>query len=397
MQFVARIQHEKIRQAAGLLAEFDLDCWLLLGRETGELCDPSLPLILETAVTWQSAFLIDRSGEALAIVGRYDVQNVEQSGGFTRVIGYDEDLGAPLVNELSRLAPRKIGLNYSRDNHTSDGLTMGMYLSLLDWLKGTPFADRLESADRFASALRGRKSPGELALIHQAIVATVDLFGRVPAMLSHGIAEAELQERLHEAVDRLGATTSWERQYCPIVNFGPESVMGHAGPGALALEPGHVVHLDFGVKLNGYCSDIQRCWYVPRPGEQAPPAEVLTAFEAVKGAIEAAAAYLRPGRVGADVDGVARRFITEAGFPEYKHALGHQVGRTCHDGATLLGPRWPRYGDTVEQPVAEGEVYTLELGVQTSAGIVSLEEMVVVTADGCRFLTEPQRELSIVI
>jgi len=91
------LTNEKLGQAVAMLPEFGLDCWLLLGRETGELCDPSLPLVLETTVTWQSAFLIDRSGERIAIVGRYDVQNVETSGGFTKVIGYDEDLGAPLL------------------------------------------------------------------------------------------------------------------------------------------------------------------------------------------------------------------------------------------------------------------------------------------------------------
>jgi Xaa-Pro aminopeptidase len=96
---------------------------------------------------------------------------------------------------------------------------------------------------------------------------------------------------------------------------------------------------------------------------------------------------------GAEADAIARKVVTDAGYPEFKHALGHQVGRTCHDGGGLLGPRWPRYGTSVEQPVSVGEIYTLELGVMTSAGIVSLEEMVVVTESGCRFLTEPQRTL----
>lgn len=390
------IQHEKLDQAVALLPQFGLDCWLLLGRETGELCDPSLPLIIDSTFTWQSAFLVNRSGERIAIVGRYDAHNVEVCGGFTRVIGYDEDIAVALQTELDRLMPRQIGLNFSKDNHTSDGLTMGMYLSLLDWLQSTPFRDRLVSADRFASALRARKSPGELARIQAAIDQTVTLYGRVPDMLKPGRTEVELQRWLHRQAAGLGAATAWEREYCPIVNFGPDSAIGHVVPGDLALGPGQVVHLDFGLKLGGYCSDLQRCWYMARPGEQAPPEEVQRAFDAVAGAIAAAADFLKPGARGAEVDAVARRFVTEAGYPEYKHALGHQVGRTCHDGATLLGPRWARYGNTVEQAVQEGEVYTLELGVMTPAGMVSLEEMVVVTADGCRFLTAPQRHLPLV-
>lgn len=390
------LTHEKLDQAVALLPEFGLDCWLLLGRETGELCDPSLPLVLETAVTWQSAFLIDRGGERIAIVGRFDVQNVEASGGFSKVIGYDEDLGAPLLAELHRLKPQSIGLNFSRDNHTSDGLTLGMYLSLLDWLRGTQFHDRLVSADAFASALRARKTAAELARIEGSIAATVDIFDEVPSLLREGMTERDLYAAFIDRVDALKAETSWERDYCPIVNFGPESHAGHSGPSAIQLAPGHVVHLDFGIKQNGYCADLQRCWYVARPGETAVPAEVQQAFETVRGAILAASIFLSPGIIGADVDAVARRHVVAAGYEEYKHALGHQVGRTCHDGATLLGPRWPRYGQTVEQTVVEGEVYTLELGVMTSAGIVSLEEMVVVTAEGCRFLSEPQTVLPLI-
>ncbi|MDF2629500.1 MAG: peptidase [Symbiobacteriaceae bacterium] len=389
------LTHEKLNQAVALLPEFGLDLWLLLGRETGELCDPSLPLILETTVTWQSALLIDRSGERIAIVGRYDVENVEASGGFTRVIGYDEDLGAPLLAELHRLKPQRIGLNFSRDNHTSDGLTLGMYLSLLDWLKGSQFSDRLVSADAFASALRARKTAAELARIESSISATIEIFAEVPHLLRTGMTERDLSAAFHDRVDALKAQTSWEREYCPMVNFGPESGAGHAGPGDVQLAPGQVVHLDFGIKQRGYCADLQRCWYVARPGETAVPTEVQDAFDTVRGAILAASIFLRPGVTGADVDAVARGHVVAAGYEEYKHALGHQVGRTCHDGATLLGPRWPRYGQTVEQAVAEGEVYTLELGVMTSAGIVSLEEMVVVTADGCRFLSEPQVELGL--
>lgn len=387
---------EKLDQAVRLLPAFDLDCWLLLGRETGELCDPSLPLILQTNVTWQSAFLVHAGGDRVAIVGRFDVHNVEASGGFTRVIGYDEDLGAPLRAELERLKPERIGLNFSRDNHAADGLTLGMYLSLLDWLKGTVFQNRLISADPFASALRARKTAGEIGRLRAAIDATEEIFGEVPAMLRPGMTERDLEAVLRGQVELLAPAAEWDPSFTPLINFGPESAIGHASPGSIRVEPGQVVHLDFGVKLDGYWSDLQRCWYVAHPGETAPPPDVVAAFATVRGAIMAASIVLRPGVTGAETDAVARRYITEAGYPEYKHALGHQVGRACHDGGTLLGPRWPRYGSTVEQPVAEGEVYTLELGVMTSAGIVSLEEMVVVTAGGCQFLSDPQAEIPVI-
>ena len=95
---------------------------------------------------------------------------------------------------------------------------------------------------------------------------------------------------------------------------------------------------------------------------------------------------------GLEVDAAARRAIVEAGYPEFKHAIGHSLGRAVHDGGTLLGPLWPCYGKTGERIVEAGNVFTLELGVMTEAGFVGLEEDVLVTESGCEFLSSFQRE-----
>jgi Xaa-Pro aminopeptidase len=104
-------------------------------------------------------------------------------------------------------------------------------------------------------------------------------------------------------------------------------------------------------------------------------------------AVEAGAEALRPGALGNEVDAAARRVVVGAGYPEFKHGLGHGLGRAVHDGGTLLGPRWPCYGATTERAVEAGNVFTLELGVPTAAGFVGLEEDVLVTAQGCVFLS----------
>jgi Xaa-Pro aminopeptidase len=113
-------------------------------------------------------------------------------------------------------------------------------------------------------------------------------------------------------------------------------------------------------------------------------------------AIDAGAAALKPGVRGWEIDEIAREVIVDAGYEEYKHAFGHGLGRACHDGGTLLGPRWPRYGATPDGIVEVGNVYTLELGIITEAGYVGLEEDVLVTEDGCVFLTTQQRELMMI-
>jgi Xaa-Pro aminopeptidase len=155
-----------------------------------------------------------------------------------------------------------------------------------------------------------------------------------------------------------------------------------------------LLHFDFGVRQNGYCSDIQRVMYFLRPGETAAPPEVQHGFDTVVAAIQAAADALKPGVLGKDVDAVARRVVTEAGYPEFKYATGHQMGRECHDGGALLGPTWERYRETPHMPVEVGHVYTLEPGLMVPGyGYMGIEEDVLVTEQGAVFLGELQTKL----
>jgi Xaa-Pro aminopeptidase len=172
-------------------------------------------------------------------------------------------------------------------------------------------------------------------------------------------------------------------------------MIGHGVPSSeITIAPGHIFHIDLGVVWEGYSSDIQRCWYVPTPGENGLPADVERALTAVNGAITAGAEVLKSGVAGWQVDEAARSCLVVAGYPEYMHAFGHQVGRVAHDGGAVLGPKWPRYGRTPLHPIRVNEVYTLELGVVLEGrGYLGIEEMVVVTPDGIEWLTERQNEL----
>jgi Xaa-Pro aminopeptidase len=163
------------------------------------------------------------------------------------------------------------------------------------------------------------------------------------------------------------------------------------------VQPGHLLHLDFGIEQDGFCSDIQRMWYVPAEGESSIPDDVARAWDACWKAVDAGAALLRPGAIGWKVDEAARNTLVAEGYPEYKHALGHGLGRVAHDGATLLGPKWDRYGQTPYGVVEAGNVFTLELGVEVpNRGYVGLEEDVLVTDEGLEWLSTPQRKLWIV-
>jgi Xaa-Pro aminopeptidase len=384
---------EKADQAQALLRETGLDCWLTFNRETENHPDPGMELIVGTGVVRNSAFLLSAGGERVAITANFDTANIRALGVFGEVIGYDEDIRGTLLQVLSRLNPQRIGLNYSTDDHTADGLTHGQWLLLNELLRDTPYAARLTSAAPLLARLRGRKTPTEVARIRGAVAVTQDIVALVTQQVRPGVSERQIADFVHEEFRRRGLASAWEWESCPVVNTGPESDAGHAKPrDDLRVAPGHLVHIDLGVKQEGYCSDLQRMWYVRRPGETAPPEPVRRAFAAVVGAIEAGAAALRPGVRGHEVDAAARRVIVQAGYPEFKHGLGHAVGRAVHDGGTLLGPRWPCYGKMTEGMVEPGNVFTLELGANTEAGYVGLEEDVLVTDQGCEFLSSFQRE-----
>ena len=389
--------HEKADQAASLLAEVNLDCWLTLARETGLHPDPGVEQVVGADVVRNSAFLFGVGGERIAIVANFDTSAIRGHGVFHEVVGYDEDIRGPLLNALRKLDPTTIGLNYSTDDVTADGLTYGHWLLLQKLLEGTPYAQRLTSAAPLLSRLRARKSHTEVDRIRTAVKLTEQIVDQLTLQIRPGRTERELAAFVHTRFAEIGVSPSWAADACPVINAGPNSDFGHSYPSpTICVETGQVIHVDLGLKYQGYCSDLQRVWYVRRPGEVSPPKEVVKAFETVKRAIDAASSVLRPGVQGFEVDAVARQIVVADGYPEFKHAVGHGLGRAVHDGGTMLGPQWPCYGSNPEGLVEPGNVFTLELSVMTSAGLVGLEEDVLVTADTCEFLSTRQHALILI-
>ncbi len=387
---------EKLDQAVTILAEQDVDLWITFVRETLLTRDPCLDLIAGTYCAWQGAFLVSRDGERVAIVGRFDAPSVEQLGTYD-VVSYDASLRPALREAVERIAPRSIALNYSESDPAADGLTHGLWLVLRDALAETAYADRFVSSEAIVNALRGRKSAEEIRRIRGAVAETEAIFERVTGALRPGLTELEIASLMHDEVEARGLGYAWERAHCPAVNAGPEKEVGHSAPGELRTRRGELLHTDFGVSRDDYCSDLQRVWYLLDEGEVEAPEDVQRTWSAVWAAVDAGAAELRPGVAGWRVDAAARESLVAAGLPEPKYALGHQLGRSAHDGGTLLGPRWDRYGNAPLGLVEEGNVFTLEFGAAVPGrGYVGLEEDVLVTADGIEWLSEPQRQLWLV-
>jgi len=387
-----RLVKEKIAQVPGLLNELNIGLWLIFARETDILADPVMSLAVGAEVVAPSVFLYTRDGQAIAIINAYDEPDFARSGNFTEIITFSKGPGESLREVLNRLNPKTIAIDYSTDNPAADGLTHGMYLLLHEYLDGTPFADRLISAEEICSKLRSRKTPYEFANLEQAALIAVQAWDALLKKIKPGLTEIEIAGMLESEIKALG----FPQSFGAIVNAGAKTQPGHGNPTDAILEPGDLLHIDFGAAVNGYCSDLQRLLYLRRPGETTSPAELQTAFTVIRDIIQTVAPLVKPGVLGHTVDTEARRILTENGYPEYQHGLGHQLGQFVHDGGALLGPRWEQYRNAPNIPLEANNVFTLELGIALEGiGYVGLEEDIVVTPKGALFLSRCQDELAV--
>jgi len=391
------MEKEKTLQAISILKETDTDCWLVIDKESEVMSDPIMDFIIGTGVTWLSFFLFFKSGKTYAIVGNLDIEKFRRLNLFDEIFPYKDSPKDLLLKILKQHNPQKIAIDYSIDSPTADGLTYGRFLKLTELLKETDFKNRLCSAEEIISKLRGRKSSEEIRRIKKAIEITLDIYNQVTSNVKPGMTEKEVAQFITEQRIKKGYAPAWEEEHCPSVFTGPQETGAHSGPTDKILEYGHVFNTDFGVIYEKYCSDLQRTWYILRKGETTPPLEVMKGFDTIVKSIQLAFEALKPGINGYDIDKIAREYIVSQGFKEYPHALGHQVGRSAHDGSALLAPDWERYGKLPFTPLEEGQVFTIEPRLYLQAhGVVTIEEMVVITKDGAQWLSQPQKEIYLI-
>lgn len=389
---------EKANQAIEILKEQNVDMWLTFVRETSGVRDPVLDFLIgPNDLTWQSALIFTRKGGKLAIIGNLEKDAVQQLGVFNEILGYDTAVSGLLRETITRLSPDRIAVNTSHNNVHADGLTHAMYEILRGYLKDTPYADRLVSAEPVINALRGRKTSEELARIKRAIEITDEIYQKTFAFIKVGMTEIDVANYMHALIKEYGVGYAWPRGNNPAVNAGPNKVVGHSGPTGIKIERGHLIHFDFGVNYEEYCSDIQRVCYVLRDGEMEAPPEVQRGFITIRTAIEKSREAMKPGVTGNSIDVISRGIVTDAGYPEYPYALGHQLGRVAHDGGALLGPLWEKYGDSPNQKLEVGQVFTIEPGLAVpNYGYIGLEEDVVITENGAEYFTDPQKEIVLI-
>lgn len=384
------IQNQKMMQAIRYLNEHQLDVWVIY---TSEGSDPCIPLVTGVGTVGPGVFLINASGERVAMCSPIDAQDIEESLLFDRVIR-STDLASDLGNYIRQVAPSTIALNYSLEEHLADGLTVGRYRWLMKALEGS-FSGTYHSAEQLLNTLRSIKAPAEIDAIERAIEVTLAIYDEVYNELRPGMTEYQAGQLFVQAMKRHQVVNGIDRTLSmPIVM---KENIAHRAPGEAVIEPGDLVIFDFSVDVDGYVSDIARTVYFLKEDEIDAPQVIQQAFQAVHTAISKAAEQMKPGVQGYEVDAAARDYYVAQGYPEISHATGHQIGQAVHDGGGILGPRWQRYGQAPYEELAPGMVFTIEPTLFMDDGIhFIVEENVVITKEGIRYLSQRQDELILI-
>ena len=385
---MSRLGQEKSRQAKACVPEGG--AWIFVTREGS---DPAAKLVFDAAVSGEAAFVLHPEHGALALVANYDAGHVERLGVFDEIRAYDRSFADAFAAWMRQLAPGTVLLNYSERDILCDGLTHGQYLRVSRILRDALPGVEPRSSEPLLREVRGRKTDEEVARIREAIRGSARLYERLRPELRPGMSEREIQARMKEIAAELGFGVHLGDYGGPLVCINRVG-LAHRAPGDDRLEPGDLLILDHGLEHEGYHSDIARTIYVPREGEDEPPAAERAAFASARRAIEAAFEVMKPGVKGHEVDAVARRVHLDNGYPEISHATGHQIGRHVHDGGTTLAPEWERYGDAPYGELDVGNVFTLEPTILMSPEPSMLvEENVLVTESGAEWLSERQTTL----
>ncbi|MBU7031741.1 MAG: aminopeptidase P family protein [Theionarchaea archaeon] len=366
----------KLEQTLSILKAHDIDCWVILVREGHE---KTADLLLNREFVGESAFIFTKDRK-IAVVASYDRDRVEGMEIFT----YTRGIGDILPSLLREISPGTISLNFSRHDHTVDSLTHGLFLKFQDILTDISFQGEMISSESFIEELRSVKTEEELKKIEQAVKITEDIFDTLPDIIHQGITERELLEEMRALTQERGCTLAWEDIG---ITFGMETELGHRIASERKLKKNESIHFDFGVNYEGYCSDLQRVFY----HGATPPEPMIGVFETIRKAQDMALKAIKPGMKGFEIDAVARKIITENGYPEYDHGLGHQIGRLVHDGGCILGPLWERYEKNARIPIRSGNVFTIEPSISGSINM-GLEDDIVVK-EKAYLLSHPQKEI----
>jgi len=322
--------------------------------------------------TGEGWVLVTMTGAAVITDSRYTEQAEKEAPGFD------------ILEFKPNLHPLKIVYDYLKQDgikhmaFESHVVTVKEFSDLESHLKNI----RLHALDNVVEKLRLVKDENELLAIRQAQKITDQTFSHILKYIKPGVNEQEIALEMEYFIRKQGASgVAFEI----IVASGKNSSLPHAKPTDKKLQKGDFITLDFGARFANYCSDMTRTVFLGNVNETQK-----NIYNIVLKAQEVALEYIKSGVLGKDVDREARIIIEKNGFgANFGHGLGHGVGIEIHEG-----PRLSPKGDIELLP---NMVVTVEPGIYIKGyGGVRIEDMVIVTEQGCHNLSMSPKNLIII-
>jgi len=315
--------------------------------------------------------LVPRSGDAEIVVPELYADQVESTSppAAIHVWTDGEDPGA-LLKEVAGGLDRDGGRIL-----LDDSLWSAFALLVQDAFPGRSFG----LASTVMAPLRARKDESEIAALKRAGGIADRAYLEVTGEPVSGLTETQLAGRLEAAMVEGGADAI---AFETLVASGPNSALPHYRAGSRTIRPGDVVILDYGCRVDGYCSDISRTIVCGPPSD-----EVMRVHAAVRSAHLAARDRVVLGVRAEEVDAAARDVLTDAGYGDrFVHRTGHGVGLDVHEPPYIVGGN--------EQRLERGMAFSIEPGAYFAGEFgVRIEDVVVVGGSGAVPMTEVPHEL----
>jgi Xaa-Pro aminopeptidase len=321
-----------------------------------------------TGFTGDDSYIVVTSSNAVFITdSRYTEQAENQVVDF-QVKDHEGKL-IPYITGLIR------SLGIQRLGFESSNMIYDMYVELKKELAEIEFVS-LEGA---VENLRQIKDEGEVEKIARAQLIADEAFTHILGFIKPGMTEKEIGLELEFYMRKKGASGL---SFDSIVASGKRSSLPHGTATSKTVEKGDFLTLDFGCVYDGYCSDMTRTVVIGRATERQKEL-----YSIVLEANNTALMYVKPGITGAELDEIARKVIENKGYGKYfGHSLGHGVGMMIHE--------LPHISKKNCQPIKPGMIITDEPGIYIPGyGGVRIEDLLLVTEDGCRVLSKSTKEL----
>ena len=389
------ILENRFERAQEAIESNNIDAWVFCGRETNILSEPSMLFLMPTQVAGRTTVVITKD-ERIIICGAMQMEEMERSGLFTKHIlfrtlsEYEEKI-AEILKQLPQC--KKIALNMSESDSSSDGLTVTAYNMLQRCFKTAGIEPEIVSSSPVMKMVRGKKSDTELAGIQRAVNVAMEVYDEARPQMKRGMSGKDIQNLFKSIIRVKGAGYSWHEPENPYVSVGTRSsYLCKMPPDDVFIEPGDVINVDLGLKIDGFASDDQRTFYALCAGETEPPEEVQRAFSTLQQINSAVVKQMKVGADSGDLTAIGNEIMLANGYENgYKGAYGHELGIFAHAGgiSSGLNTGQPDLDKTLEYNMT----FTLEPSIITSRGRVCQEEVVVCKPDGGYFLSKPQTEI----